>query len=200
MAGKISAGTTNKYLFVIQIILLGLIVSLLFHLDFIKTPTSDYGLIQRNNNEIQEYVYDQNTNKSKMNVDSSKTVDGMWKHYDVVKTKAILMTSDNEHVKIFDFSNFSMKQYEREAYLKYLNDMGGYVPFLRILRYGIRKFLIDALKDKIEKENNAPVIYGCLIIPNTEGGYKFMSRLDVMDVECTWRDIKCVYIKEESKK
>ncbi|KAH9410719.1 hypothetical protein HK407_12g18510 [Ordospora pajunii] len=201
MAKKISASTTNKYLFVIQVALLGLIAWLAFDLGFIRAPTNDFGLIQRNNNdEIKKYIYDQNTNESKMTIDSSKLVNGMWKDYDVVKTKAILMTSDNDHVKIFDLSDSSFKQYEREAYLKYLNDMGGYVPFLRILRYGVRKFLMDTLKDKIEKFNNAPVMYGCLIMPNTEGGYKFMSRLDVMDVECTWRDIKCIYIKEENKK
>lgn len=197
MTKTIKASTVNGMLIAL-IVVLGFVIIYLseWYKIFSLFSEDARSIILMNKEDIERSVYGDGM---KMKIQKKKLSGELWKDYERLRTKAIMVFSDGGYVKIFDIGSGDVKQYKHDEYLDYLHGIGSYLLPLNSLKYDVRNFLRDTLEDKERDEvEDAPMVYGCLIIPNTDKGLKFMSRSRTMDVNCNWSDISYICPKEGS--
>ena len=195
MAKTSKASVTNGMLIAL-IVVLGLVIAYLSECYKMFWASEDTrSIILMNRDDIEKNVYG---DKMKMEIKKEKLSGEMWKDFEQLGTKAIVFFCDSGYVRILNIGARDVKQYRQDEYLDYLHGIGSYLLPLNTLKYDVRNFLRDVLEDKERDDvEDAPLVYGCLIIPNTDRGLKFMSRSSTMDVNCTWEDIGYIYPKED---
>ncbi|AFM99451.1 hypothetical protein EHEL_111780 [Encephalitozoon hellem ATCC 50504] len=188
MPKKIRAGIVNGVLITIIIVLGGVIVYLSKHCSFLNEIYEDTrSIILTNKRDIDKNIYG---DKMKIRISDRSLYGGMWKGFEELKTNVVIIISQDEVVKVFDIVSKEMKEYNHDEYIEHINRKGSCLSFLNNSRHGIRNFLKDTFEDD-ERDiiEDAPIVHGCLILPNTDGGLKFMSKSKIMDVDCGWNDI-----------
>ncbi|ADM12678.1 uncharacterized protein Eint_111790 [Encephalitozoon intestinalis ATCC 50506] len=188
MEKKVKAGLVNSVLISI-IIILGIIIT---HLSFynslrdmiFKNPEN---IILMNKRDIEKNIYG---DRMKIQIPPESLSEEMWAGFESLCTNAIIIVSQGDYVKVFNIISRKMNQYKHNEYIKHLESIGNYLFFLNNSNYSIRNFLRDSLGyDGRNVIEDSPMIYGCLILPNTDGGLKFMSKSKIMDVNCNWENI-----------
>ncbi|CAD26099.1 hypothetical protein [Encephalitozoon cuniculi GB-M1] len=198
MQRKIRVGVVNGTLITAIVMLGAVIIYLSGYYKLIFLFSDDVGnAILMNKEDIERNIYGDGM---KIKIPSRRMCGEMWRDFQNMRTDAIIIISQGEYVRIFNIISKEVREYKHDEYIKHINGMGGYLLFLNALKYDIRNFLRNTLEnDERDVIEDSPIIYGCLILPNTDGGLKFMSKSKIMDVNCTWNDvIDYVYPEEES--
>ncbi|AFN84159.1 hypothetical protein EROM_111780 [Encephalitozoon romaleae SJ-2008] len=188
MQKKIKASIVNGMLIIMIVGLGGVITHLSKDYNFFGAVSEDTkNIILMNKRDIEKDIYG---DRMKIKIPNRSLCKGMWKGFEDLKTNAIIIISQDEVVKIFNIVSKEMKEYSYDVFIEHINSKGGRLSFLNNAKHGIRNFLKDTFEnDERYITEDAPIVYGCLIVPNTDGGLKFMSKSKVMDVDCNWGDI-----------
>lgn len=188
MQKKIKASIVNGVLITVIVVLGGVITHLSRNYNFFSAISEDTkNIILMNKRDIEKNIYG---DRMKVRIPNGSLYKGMWKGFEDLKTNAIIIISQDKVVKIFNIVSKEMKEYNYDVFIGHINSKGGRLSFLNNSKYGIRNFLKDTFEsDERYIIEDAPTVYGCLIVPNTDGGLKFMSKSKIMDVDCNWNDI-----------